>query len=716
MAGSRKLEVVIAGDARGAINAFGDVDNRSGRLGRTVGNLGPMVATGIGAIAAGVGAAGVALFEVGSQFDSAFDTIRIQTGATGNELAGLEEDFRGVVRNVPSSFADASTAIAGLNARLGLSGPALRNVAAPILNLTRMTGGDLPTNIQTMTRVFGDWDIGARQMPETLDQIFRASQATGTGVDALSANVVQFGAPLRAMGFSLEDSLALFGQFEAEGVNISTVLGGMRRGLAGFAADGEAPAEALRRMQEEIKNAGSVAEANSIAIEVFGSRAGPDMAAAIREGRFEVDALTDTIVNGRDSIASAAGDTADFGEQWQLIKNRVFLALEPIAARVFQGIGDAMTALGPVVGQVGEWLGARLPAAVAAVEDAVESLRPVWDQVLATVREVWPEVSRVISEAATTIQQIIGAVIDVVSVIWSAFGDDILRVIRTVFPPILQTIRGTLQIIRGVIQTITSIIRGDWSGAWNGIKMILAGVWNFIVGRVRLAIVAVRTVISIGLQVIQNLWGVVWRNISALFRGVWSAITGTVRAAVSIVRSIISAAWNAVRSTTVSVWNGIKSAVRSGVSAVIGFVQSIPGRVASIARGAFDALVDGFRNAVNAIIGMWNGLGIHFPGFDIPGPGPNVPSFDFDFPNLPTLATGGTATRGGLAVVGEQGAEIVRLPTGSSVHPNGTSLGGEVHIHLHGPVFGADDAAVERMLVAALRSAQRKGLTFGLAV
>lgn len=716
MAGTRKLEVVIAGDARGAINAFGDVDNRSGRLGRSVSNLGPLVATGIGAIAAGGAAAGVALFNVGQEFDSAFDTIRIQTGATGPRLARLEEDFRGVVRNVPASFADASTAIAGLNSRLGLSGPALRNVAAPLLNLTRMTGGDLPTNVQTMTRVFGDWDIGARQMPNTLDEIFRASQATGAGVDSLSSNVVQFGAPLRAMGFSLEDSLALFGSFEAEGVNIQTVLGGMRRGLAGFAQDGEAPAEALRRMQTEIANAGSVAEANSIAIEVFGARAGPDMAAAIREGRFEVDALTDTITNGQETIAGASADTADFGEQWQIIKNRVFLALEPIAARVFQGIGDAMTALGPVVGQVSAWLGARLPAAVAAVEDAVASLRPVWDQVLSTVREVWPEVSRVISDAAATIREIVSGVITVVTTLWSAFGDDILRVIRTVFPPILQTIRGTLQIIRGVIQTITSIIRGDWSGAWNGIKMILTGVWNFIVGRVRLAIVAVRTVISIGLQVIQNLWGVVWRNVSALFRTIWSAITATVRAGVNIVRSIISAAWNAVRSTTSSVWNGIKSVVRSGVSAVIGFVRDIPGRIASIASGAFDSLVNAFRNSVNAIIGMWNGLGIHFPGFDIPGPGPNIPGFDFDFPNLPTLAQGGSVVGGGLAVVGERGAEIVRLPTGSSVHPNGSSLGGEVHIHIHGPIFGADDAAVERMLVAALRSAQRKGLTFGLAV
>src|SRR4051812_24723950 len=41
-----------------------------------------------GAIGAGLAGAGVGLFQIGSMFDEAFDSIRVTTGATGAELAG----------------------------------------------------------------------------------------------------------------------------------------------------------------------------------------------------------------------------------------------------------------------------------------------------------------------------------------------------------------------------------------------------------------------------------------------------------------------------------------------------------------------------------------------------------------------------------------------------------------------------------------------------
>ena len=44
------------------------------------------------------------------------------TGATGEALAGLEDSFKAVFSSVPVDAADASTAIADLNTRLGLTG------------------------------------------------------------------------------------------------------------------------------------------------------------------------------------------------------------------------------------------------------------------------------------------------------------------------------------------------------------------------------------------------------------------------------------------------------------------------------------------------------------------------------------------------------------------------------------------------------------------
>ncbi|MCX7570414.1 phage tail tape measure protein [Tumebacillus sp. DT12] len=63
--------------------------------------------------------------------------------------------------------------------------------------------------------------------------------------------------------------------------------------------------------------------------------------------------------------------------------------------------------------------------------------------------------------------------------------------------------------------------------------------------------------------------------------------------------------------------------------------------------------------------------------------------------NVPGLATGGTITRAGLTLVGEQGPELLNLPRGSSVVPLDGSVGGlggtTIEIHVNGTVYGVDD-------------------------
>lgn len=306
---------------------------------------GKALAVGVGAGLAG----GVALFRVGETFDAAFDTIRTGTGATGAALEGLKEDFAAVFREVPADAQSVGTAIADLNTRLGLTGEPLQGLAEQFINLSRITETDLAGNISTLTRVFGDWGIATDQLPGTLDQVFRASQSSGIGLEQLSASVVQFGAPLRNLGFGFEESLALLSQFDKAGVNTSTVFAGLRAGVGNLAKAGEDVPSTFRRVISEIQALGPGTEATAKAIELFGQRAGPDLADAIAGGKFEIDALLGAITGGSDTINQAAADTADFGEKWQILVNRVLTALAPAATVVFDGIGNAVEALTPAI-------------------------------------------------------------------------------------------------------------------------------------------------------------------------------------------------------------------------------------------------------------------------------------------------------------------------------------------------------------------------------
>lgn len=100
------------------------------------------------------------------------------------------------------------------------------------------------------------------------------------------------------------------------------------------------------------------------------------------------------------------------------------------------------------------------------------------------------------------------------------------------------------------------------------------------------------------------------------------------------------------------------------VNTIVRGLASLPGRVADIVR-------DAFAN-----------LRIDVGPFHISGQGIRV-----DLPDLklPGFAEGVTNFRGGLAIVGERGPEVVRLPRGSDVIPNGrVDVGGSGGVTIRG--------------------------------
>lgn len=276
-------------------------------------------------------AVGGAAMAAANEMDKGYDAIRAGTGATGAALKELEGNMRSVMKTVPEGAEMTGQAIADLNTRTGQTGKALEDLTFQMLNLGRVSGEEVPALIASTTRVFGDWSIATDKQASTLDYLFKVSQSTGIGVDQLSQRVVQFGAPMRQMGFDFETTAALMGKFEKEGVNTELVVGSLRIALGKMAREGiNDPARALQTLIRRIQEAGTTGQANAIALEAFGARAGPDMAAAIREGRFEIDALLKQLADSDETINAAAKETMSFSEHMGILRNQANLALEPL--------------------------------------------------------------------------------------------------------------------------------------------------------------------------------------------------------------------------------------------------------------------------------------------------------------------------------------------------------------------------------------------------
>ena len=530
------------------------------KLGGLLDKFGPFGAAGNAAVL-GIGAAFVGLtaaaIHFGDQIEDAYNGIRIGTGATGEALAGLEDDFKAVVKNVPTSFGDASTAIADLNTRLGLTGRPLERMASQFLKLSKITKTDVGENIRLGTRLFGDWSISSDKQAGALDKVFRAAQQSGIGISDLMQTVVEFGAPLRNMGFGFDDSISMLAKWEKEGVNTSTVLTGMKFGLKQFAKAGEDPKKALAEIIPKIHDMKDAQAAMNLGMKTFGLRAGPDMVAAIREGRFQYSDLEKTIRGGSDTIGKAERDTRTWHDSLTLLKNNALVALEPV--------------LTTVVGKLGEWSGALVKSAQSGTVGRVfssigDAFGVVKEKLTAAWHAIAPIVMPVLRDWLRTVQVYMRLILPVVSAVFKA----IVAVVKWAWPTVKTVILGALQVIAGIMRAVMAVMRGDWSGAWKAVQQIAKGA-----GRV---------------------------------------LTALLRASAAIWKAVLSAAWSAIKSVASAAWGAIVSAIKTRIASIVSTVRGLPGRILSalgnLGRLLYDAgaqiisgLIQGIEDKLSALWG-----------------------------------------------------------------------------------------------------------------
>lgn len=287
--------------------------------------------------------AGVAeqAYALGGVFDDASDRIRVRTGEIGEDLDELNNSFLEVARNAPGSFADASTAIGELHQRLGLVGDDLEARSTQFLQLSHITGEGLSENIRNGARAFREWQVATEAQAEALDQVFRAGQQSGASSAQLFEQIREAGPTFRALGIGWNEALALMTKWEQEGVNSQRVTAALRVGVANLAEAGLPVESTFRAMVTQIREMEDASSATALASQIFGRRAGPELAENIRAGRLSVDELKNSLTGG-DSIAAAFDATRDAAENWEQLTKTIQVQGKPTADAVF-GIASSIT-------------------------------------------------------------------------------------------------------------------------------------------------------------------------------------------------------------------------------------------------------------------------------------------------------------------------------------------------------------------------------------
>lgn len=460
MAGGKTLEqvIAIAGKLEPSLQqSIGKAEKMTGGMGSKLKKSAAIAAGAFASTAAAAGTAAIAggkyLLDLGTKFDAAADNIRIGTGATGDALAALRDDCDAVYKSIPGDLEGASTAIADFNTRLGLTGEPLQKLSTQAIQVSDMLGEDLSTVIESSSQAFQQWGVSEDQMSSKMDYLFKVSQSTGIGFNDLATKMQKYGAQLQELGLDFDQASALMGQLEKAGVNTDEALGALKKSVGTMAKEGLSASEGIAKYTEEIKNAETAEKAAAIASEVFGTRAGSTMAAAIRDGTLSVEDLTAELQANGETISGAAEDTYDFAERLEMFKHTAEVALKPLANSIFDSLNALMpiaaSAIEAFVPMLSELIGALLPPLM----DLIMQILPI---VMQLISAVLPVVTTLLQALMPIISSVVGIIGSLLSALMPIL-DPLLQIVQMLLPPIAGLITGIMAVLQPVIGVIEGI-------------------------------------------------------------------------------------------------------------------------------------------------------------------------------------------------------------------------------------------------------------------
>jgi len=346
---ARQLKYTITADSSQASKEFNRLEKKIERLAKTMAGAGKDLAK----VTAPFAALGAIAVNEALEFERAFSKIRVGTGATGKALEGLVADFEKVNKQVSQADETVAQALADINTRLGLTGNKLSDTTKSFMDLSRILGADATEMIKTASQAMNNWGISANDTTAFLDKLYTASYTMGIGVNELASSVSAIGGTFRNAGIGIEETIAIVASFEKAGLSAQSMIMPLNTAMANLAKKGCTDLSGgLIQVISSIKNAKTTTEAVNIAVENFGRR-GANLANAIRDGRFEVDELVNSLKNSSGALSQAAKDTMTTGEQFKLLKKQAEDALEPLGKQLLKIAVDYM----PKVQKGIEWLG-----------------------------------------------------------------------------------------------------------------------------------------------------------------------------------------------------------------------------------------------------------------------------------------------------------------------------------------------------------------------
>ena len=524
------------GGIAGAVGAeFQEIGSKLDSVSEKIGNVGAELTKKVTAPIAAVGAASLKAF---TEVNEGMDTIVKKTGATGEALEEMQNIARDMATTIPTSFETAGAAVGEVNTRFGLMGDELSDLSTKFVEFADLNGTDVSASIDSVQAAMAAFNIESADAGKVLDILNKAGQDSGISMDTLSNSLLSNATALTEMGFGLESAAGLIANLEKNGVDSSAAMAGLKKAFANATADGKTMEEALAELESTMQSADSNTEAYQAALDLFGNKAGPQLAKAIQEGRLSLDEASNAVTDYGDSVSKTFEATQDPVDQFAVNMNKLKIVGEDIVNSSAPLITDAMEKMAEVIQGVSDkWNSLNDGQKEAVIQFAL---------VAAAIGPVLSVISGVIG-TISTISSTIGSFVGFLPTIGAALSGVGAVITGTILPAIgaaVTAIIPVLPIIAAVAAAIAAVILvvknwgaiTDWiSEKWATLTAFLsektAEIQTFftehlgIIGElIATKIEIIKTVITAAVAIIQTVFTAFGETIKAISEGDWSRI------------------------------------------------------------------------------------------------------------------------------------------------------------------------------------------------
>lgn len=638
-----------ASNSNVTLNRISETSDKIAKGAKGVGTAMTPVTAAIGGIATGA----VAAF---TEVDKGMDIVIKKTGATGETSKELEKIYKDLGSSVPDSMEEVGSAIGEINTRFEFTGDTLKNASEDFLKFAKINDIDVNSSVQLVSRAMGDAGIKSSEYNSVLDKLTVAAQKSGIGMDSLTENLAKYGAPMRALGIDTNTSIAMFAGWEKAGVNTEIAFAGMKKAISNWGSQGKDSSKEFEKTLEAIKKAPNIAKATSMAIDVFGQKAGPDLADAIQGGRFEVQDYVEALKKSEGAVTNTYAGIESGTDKAKTAFNAMKIAGGELGDTIMKTLTPILTDIAVKAKAVADKFAGlsegtkktilivmAVIAAIAPLAFLISGIATIVSKVTKSIKILTTAIKFMTGPIGLTILAVAALVIGFTYLwthcegfrtFWISLWNGIKTITKVTVDALVNfftvTIPGAWNGLKAFFTGIPAWFSNLWTGVktttttvwtsigtffttlWTGIQTFFVTIWNLIVSGV-MAILNpfIQGVINI-FNSMKDGFTTIFEGIKLYFTGVWMAIKLIFLGPILLILDLCTGNFGKLKTDTEKIFNGLKEAFRliwdgikliftGVVTAIAGFLKLTWDGIVNTAKTIFNGLKDFFK-------GLWDGI------------------------------------------------------------------------------------------------------------